>query len=205
MKRKANKGSSSRKKTEKKTIKLDVHKEPQEITIKTIEIPKKEASKEEEERPPSFFDVNEKNLRNNFGQPMKDKSILQNELFELNQKLYPEVPETVRSEPIIRKNDAAVYTKSNKRIIWTTVVIALAILLGFVLFFLLSRFFSEQYIDNGKCMVHVDTLDQGKKEGQYIDIPSSECHYASDCEAYLEKASFTKEDIDKMKLKCIGN
>jgi hypothetical protein len=150
---------------------------------------------------PTFISVNEKNLRNNFGNAMKRKDIVQNQLNLLNERLRDRNMETKPS--IISHFNQYKPIKNNKTIkIFIYAIITLVVILVFLSIYLLINN-HESYVDEGICSVRIQTIEDGRIYNIYNKLQDTECNINEDCKLILSQQGYSDSDIRSMRIKCI--
>ena len=76
----------------------------------------------EEDKAPSFFEVNDRNIRNNFGQAVKDREIIEKDIEAVNQGFY----NTPKNEDIKEEPRTEIKTDNSK--LGRTIAIILVII-----------------------------------------------------------------------------
>jgi uncharacterized protein YxeA len=140
---------------------------------------KKKTSKEEV---PEFIDIDDKNLRNNFGYPARK----------------PRRPEPVspRSRKTHEKRD-----QENNIAKAITIGISIVAILVLVLASLIV-INQDNYVEEGSCFVRISTYDAGDEKTGYTELPGTACNYNQDCKDALVRQGFAAEDVEKMHIKC---
>lgn len=196
------------------------------IVKKTKPILKKKVAKAvkvtvpKEDKTPEFFDIDDKNIRNNFGMPTKSKSEINTELERINARLKEnsyEQKHEIKHEPTYeptyeprhesRHEPVPPYSKNKhqqriaKIIAYMFVVIIVIIILIGALIYIPPML--EESVENGVCIVKMKTYVKGEKETLLLDLPDTECQTEHDCEDELLERRFSKWDIRLMSLECV--
>jgi len=140
---------------------------------------------------PNFMNINDRNKRNNYG--FYSNSDVSKKLSAINKRLKDKPREWIHKPIKKNKSDLLKYFA----IILITAIVVLTIV------FVIKTISDNQYIENGKCLITIKTVLQGKEIKQTLDLPNIECNKIEDCEMALIEKKFASDHINKMNLKCV--
>ena len=210
-KKKAVKKTIVRKPVKKTIVRKPVKKTPVKKTIKKTSSKEKVVSKIIAPRPvsitttvsdkaPDFFSVDDRNFRNNFGYPMKEKRDINSELNLIDQRMriLSKANEGIKDYSS-QKNPSGIAVK----IITAGIVFVALMVLVLSIFMLIgARDIPLEEGIEGICSVKLQTYDTGDKETAYTQLPDTSCSTKADCKSELINSGFAEDDVNKMSLKC---
>jgi len=162
----------------------------------------KSSKKKSEDKVPEFFDIDDKNLRNNFGYSYNAKNEIDDEVNKINEKIKQSYDTTPVYHRRVRRPRAQYDDHMVAKIISYFFVGVIVILLALGAVMVVTTYF-QPAVEDGICMVKVKTVEAGDKDSNYVELPGTECSTADDCEQQLLDNMFSEKDVRGMSLKCV--